>query len=93
MHIPFPSCRIGEKKTTLFQIDSTARCGAGVKLHQIPETDSLYAEFKAGPGVETRQVSDGLNVDLHADGRVVGFDVDLSTLETEVLRLRSIMAG
>ena len=72
----------------------------GMKLHYYPETDSLYVEFKAGPGVETREVSDGLNVDLDAAGDVVGFDIDhasrrldLSTLETEALPLRSTRVG
>ena len=67
-----------------------------MKLHYYPETDSLYVELKAGPGVETREVADGLNVDLDAAGRVLGFDIDhaskrfdLSTLETEELPVRS----
>ena len=71
-----------------------------MKLHYYPETDSLYVELKAGPGAETREVSDGLNVDLDAGGEVVGFDIDhassridLSTLETEALPLRSTKAG
>jgi uncharacterized protein YuzE len=71
-----------------------------MKLHYYEETDSLYIEFRSGPGVETREVSEGLNVDLDADGEVVGFDIDrasrqldLSTLETEALPLHSIKAG
>ena len=71
-----------------------------MKLHYYPETDSLYIEFKPGSGVETREVSDGLNVDLDAEGGVLGFDIDnasrrldLSTLETEALPLRSLKAG
>ena len=28
-----------------------------MKLHYYPETDSLYVEFKAGPGAETREVT------------------------------------
>ena len=71
-----------------------------MKLHYYPETDSLYVEFKPAPSVETREVSDGLNVDLDADGDVVGFDIDhasrrldLSTLETEALPVRSTRAG
>lgn len=71
-----------------------------MKLHYYPETDSLYVELKAGPGAETREVSDGLNVDLDAGGEVVGFDIDhassridLSTLEIEALPLRSTKAG
>ncbi len=71
-----------------------------MKLHYHPETDSLYIELGPGPGVETREVSDGLNVDLDAGGGVVGFDIDhasrrfdLSTLEAGALPLHSIRAG
>lgn len=71
-----------------------------MKLHYYPETDSLYVELKGGPGVETREVADGLNVDLDADGDVVGIDIDhassrldLSTLETEALPVRSTKMG
>ena len=71
-----------------------------MKLHYYPETDSLYFEFKARPGAETIEVTEGLNVDLDSDGEVVGFDIDeasrrldLSTLETSALPLHSIKAG
>ena len=71
-----------------------------MKLHYYPDTDSLYVEFKAGLGAETREVSEGLNVDLDANGDVVGFDIDhaskrldLATLETEALPVRSYRAG
>ena len=71
-----------------------------MKLHYYPETDSLYVELKAGPGTETREVADGLNVDLDSGGEVVGFDIDhaskrfdLSTLETEALPVRVIKAS
>ena len=67
-----------------------------MKLHYHPETDSFYVELKAGPGVGTREVSEGLNVDLDAVGNVLGFDIDhaskrldLSALETESLPVRS----
>ncbi len=50
-----------------------------MKIRYHAETDSLYVEFKAGPGAETRQVSDGLNVDLDAAGQIVGFDIDLES--------------
>ena len=71
-----------------------------MKLHYYPETDSLYVEFKVRPGAETIEVTEGLNVDLDADGEVVGFDIDhasqrldLHKLETEALPLHSIKAG
>ena len=71
-----------------------------MKLHYYPETDSLYVELKAGPGAETHEVTDGLNVDLDSGGEVVGFDIDhaskrfdLSTLQTEALPVRVTKAS
>ena len=54
-------------------------------------------EWEQGrPGVETRGVVDGVNVDIDARGNLVGFDIDraanrldLSSLETTALPLRS----
>ena len=70
-----------------------------MKLQYHPTTDSLYIELGPGPGVETREVFDGLNVDLDAGGGVVGFDIDhasrrfdLPMLEAEALPLRMIKA-
>ena len=71
-----------------------------MKLHYYPETDSLYIELSQEPGVETREVVDGLNVDIDARGNLVGFDIDraanrldLSSLETTALPLRSYRIG
>ncbi|MGO9740491.1 MAG: DUF2283 domain-containing protein [Roseiarcus sp.] len=71
-----------------------------MKLHYYPETDSLYIELKRGPGAETREVADGLNVDIDANGEVVGFDIDLASqrfdlteLETIALPLRKTVAA
>jgi uncharacterized protein YuzE len=71
-----------------------------MKLHYCPETDCLYIELKRQPGTETREVADGLNVDIDAERAVVGFDIDrasrrfdLSTLETVALPLRSTTAA
>lgn len=71
-----------------------------MKLHYYPDTDSLYVEFRNEPGEQTLEVTDGLQVDINAVGEVVGFDidrassrVDLSTLETSSLPLRSTRAG
>ena len=71
-----------------------------MKLHYYPQTDSLYIELNPGPGTEVREVADGLNVDIDADGRVIGFDIDqastrldLSTLETVALPLTNTKAA
>ena len=47
-----------------------------MKLHYYPETDSLYIELKSAPGTQTREIVEGLLVDLDAKGDVVGFDID-----------------
>jgi uncharacterized protein YuzE len=71
-----------------------------MKLHYYPETDSLYIELQAKPGVETREIASGLNADLDDEGKVVGFDIDgasgkldLSTLETVALPVREMKAA
>ena len=71
-----------------------------MKLHYYPETDSLYIELRAAPGAETREVAAGLNIDLDADGHVVGIDIDhasrhldLTTLETTALPVTSTRAA
>lgn len=63
-----------------------------MKLHYYPETDSLYIELNANPGIEAREIAEGLVADLGADGAVVGIDIDrasrrldLSTVETVAL--------
>ena len=63
-----------------------------MKLHYYPETDSLYIELKSAPGTQTREIVEGLNIDLDANGDVVGFDIDhasgkldLSSIETIAL--------
>lgn len=71
-----------------------------MKLHYYPETDSLYIELKLEPGVEVREIADGLNADIGADGAVVGLDIDrasetldLATLETEGLPIGRLKAA
>ena len=65
-----------------------------MKLHYYRETDSLYIEFSDRPSADTREVAEGVNVDLDADGNVVGIDIDhaskkllLDTLDTGSLPL------
>ena len=63
-----------------------------MKLHYYPDTDSLYIDLKANPSADSREVADGMVIDLDAAGHVVGIDIqhasqvlDLDTLETESL--------
>ena len=65
-----------------------------MKLHYYPETDSLYIELSGNTSSDSREVVDGVVVDLDADGSVVGIDIDqaskkldLDTIETVSLPL------
>jgi uncharacterized protein YuzE len=71
-----------------------------MKLHYYPDTDSLYIELSSRPGVEAREIADGLIADLDAEGGVVGIDIDgaskkldLTTLETVALPVRPTRAA
>ncbi len=71
-----------------------------MKLHYYPETDSLYIELRDAQGTETRELSDGVNVDYGANGNVVGIDIDgasgkldLTTLETSELPFTRLKAA
>jgi uncharacterized protein YuzE len=71
-----------------------------MKLHYYPETDSLYIELSTAAGVETREIIEGVNVDIGEGGAVVGIDIDgasrkldLATLETKGLPIGRLKAA
>jgi uncharacterized protein YuzE len=61
-----------------------------MKLHYYPETDSLYIELKSVPGTQTREIVEGLNVDLDARGDVVGFDIDHASTKLDLSKIETI---
>ncbi len=61
-----------------------------MKLHYYPETDSLYIELKNGPGVQTREIVEGLMVDLDEKGDVVGFDIDRASGKLDLSKIETI---
>lgn len=61
-----------------------------MKLHYYPETDSLYIELKDIPGTQTREIVEGLNVDLDANGNVVGFDIDHASGKLDLSKIETV---
>ena len=68
-----------------------------MKLHYYPDTDSLYIDLNARPSSDSREVADGIVIDLDTDGNIVGIDIehaskklDLTTIETEALPAGSV---
>ncbi len=63
-----------------------------MKLHYDQETDSLYIDLKSRPSADSREIQDGVVIDVDAKGKIVGIDIqhasevlDLATLETDSL--------
>ncbi len=70
-----------------------------MKLQYYSDTDSLYVDLNANPSADSREVAEGLVIDLDSAGRVVGIDIqhasqilDLNTLETESLPIKTKIA-
>jgi uncharacterized protein YuzE len=61
-----------------------------MKLHYYPDTDSLYIELKSTPGTQSREIVEGLVVDLDANGDVVGFDIDHASGKLDLSRIETI---
>ncbi len=61
-----------------------------MKLQYYPETDSLYIELTEAPGAETREIVDGLVVDLDAQGNVVGLDIDHASRKLDLSKIETI---
>jgi uncharacterized protein YuzE len=61
-----------------------------MKLHYYPETGSLYIELNSATGTQTREIVEGLNVDLDANGDVVGFDIDHASGKLDLSKVETI---
>ena len=60
-----------------------------MKLHCYAETDSLYIELNSAAGTRTIEVVEGINVDLDANGDVVGFDIDHASGKLDLSRVET----
>jgi YD repeat-containing protein len=58
-----------------------------MKLNYHADTDSLYIDLSDRPGVETREVSEGVALDYDADGNLVGIDIDNASKKVEMSKL------
>lgn len=58
-----------------------------MKLNYHPETDSLYIDLSERPSVETREISEGVNLDYDASGNLVGIDIDNASAKVELKEL------
>ena len=61
-----------------------------MKLHYYSETDSLYIELNDAPGAQTREIVEGLVVDLDANGNVVSIDIDHASRKLDLSKIETI---
>jgi uncharacterized protein YuzE len=58
-----------------------------MKLNYYPETDSLYIDLSEKPSAETREISEGVNLDYDAKGNLVGIDIDNASKKVQLKQL------
>ncbi len=58
-----------------------------MRIEYFPDNDSLYIDLADRPGVDAREVGDGVVVDLDANGHVVGIDIDQASRHLDLAHL------
>jgi uncharacterized protein YuzE len=58
-----------------------------MKLNYPPNTDSLLIDLSERPGVEIREVSEGVVLDYDSSERLVGIDIDDATNKVELQKI------
>jgi uncharacterized protein YuzE len=58
-----------------------------MKLNYYPETDSLYIDLSGQPSLETREISEGVQLDYDAKGNLVGIDIDNASSKVKLKEL------
>ena len=47
-----------------------------MRFEYFADTDTLYITLREGPGADAQETADGVVLDLDAEGRVVGIEVE-----------------
>ncbi|MFZ4587982.1 MAG: DUF2283 domain-containing protein [Terrimicrobiaceae bacterium] len=58
-----------------------------MKIEYFPETDSLYIDLADRPGVDTREIEEGIVLDVDEQGRAVGLDIDQASKHLSLQKL------
>lgn len=63
-----------------------------MKIEYFPDTDSLYIDLADRPGADTREIEDGIILDVDEFGRAVGIDIDQASkhLSLNILNLKRL---
>jgi uncharacterized protein YuzE len=58
-----------------------------MKIEYFPETDSLYIELADRPGADTREIEEGIVLDIDDQGHAVGIDIDQASKHLSLNKL------
>lgn len=58
-----------------------------MKLNYYKDTDSLYIDLSENTSVETREISEGVQLDYDRAGNLVGIDIDNASTKVQLSRL------
>jgi uncharacterized protein YuzE len=58
-----------------------------MKIEYFPETDSLYIDLADRPGADTREIGDGIVLDVDEEGHPVGLDIDQASKHLDLGKL------
>jgi len=56
-----------------------------MKTRYDKSTDSLYVEVRSAPSVRTIEIEEDIMVDIGADGRPVGYDIQHASTKAEFI--------
>jgi uncharacterized protein YuzE len=58
-----------------------------MKLKYYPDTDSLYIDLSGKSSVDSREISEGVVLDLDESGSIVGIDIDNASKKVDLREL------
>ena len=58
-----------------------------MKIEYFPETDSLYIDLADRPGTDTREIEEGIVLDVDENGHAVGLDIDQASKHLDLSKL------
>lgn len=58
-----------------------------MRIEYFPETDSLYIDLADRPGADTREIEEGIVLDVDENGHAVGLDIDQASKHLSLQKL------
>jgi len=58
-----------------------------MRIEYFPDTDSLYIDLADRPGIDTREIGEGIVLDVDEHGRAVGLDIDQASKHISLQKL------